>query len=260
MDTLQIIILALVQGVTEFLPISSSAHLILVPQFMNLRDQGLLFDVALHGGTLLAIIIYLREDISEMAKSITDKSHGEGRTLLIFLFVGTIPVGLAGLIFHDYISVNLRTPVIIAVSSIVWAFALYIGDKKTSGKTVSNLTMTDVVLIGLSQMIALIPGTSRSGITMTAALFLGLNRVEAARFSFLLSIPVIALATALEIYKYIKEPSHIAPLELLIGFTIAFGSAFLTVKFFITVIKRLSFTPFVAYRVLLGVVILIFVL
>lgn len=260
MDILQIIILALVQGVTEFLPISSSAHLILVPQFMDLRDQGLLFDVALHGGTLLAIMIYLREDIAEMAKSLTDKSHEEGRTLLLFLFIGTIPVGLAGIIFHDYISINLRTPLIIAVSSIVWAFALYLGDKKTRGKTIENLTMSDVVTIGLFQAIALIPGTSRSGITMTAALFLGLNRVEAARFSFLLSIPVIALATGLEIYTYIKEPSHIAPLELAIGFIIAFASAFLTVKFFITVIKRLSFTPFVAYRIMLGALILIFVL
>lgn len=260
MDILQIIILALVQGVTEFLPISSSAHLILVPKLMDLADQGLLFDVALHGGTLLAIIIYLREDVTEMARSITDKSHEEGRTLLIFLFVGTIPVGLAGIIFHDYISTNLRTPLIIAVSSIVWAFALFLGDRKTSGKTIENLTMKDVIIIGLTQAVALIPGTSRSGITMTAALFLGLNRVEAARFSFLLSIPVIALATGLEIYKYIKEPSHIAPLELAIGFVIAFVSAFLTVKFFITVIKRLSFTPFVAYRILLGLVILIFVL
>ena len=186
MDILQIVILALVQGLTEFLPISSSAHLILVPVLTDWPDQGLAFDVAVHAGTLTAVVLYFRRELARMLVEWLASFKG-GLTpdarLAWAVLIGTIPVGLAGLIFKDVIETQLRSPMVIAVATIVFGLLLWYAD--STGKRSKNeygLLLRDVLIIGLAQALALIPGTSRSGITITAALMLGLNREADARF------------------------------------------------------------------------------
>lgn len=261
MDFLQIVFLALVQGFTEFLPISSSAHLILVPKFLGWEDQGLAFDVALHVGTLLAVIYYFKEDIFKIIKDFLEsfkkrKSVGES-TLGWAVLIGTIPVGLAGLSFNDFISDNLRSPYVIASTTLIFGLALFFSDRKIGKKSEINITIPIAILIGIAQAIALIPGTSRSGITMTAALFLGFSRVASARFSFLLSIPVIVLAGGLKIIELIKSETVVVWSELFLGVGLSAISAYICIYFFLKLISKISMLPFVIYRLLLGVFLLL---
>ena len=200
METIQTIILAIIQGLTEFLPISSSAHLILTSQILGWSDQGLLIDVALHFGTLLAVVYYFRSEILKMFES---HHFSSTQTLLNspigIITIATVPIVIVGGFFNGFIEQHLRSPSIIAVASIVFGILLYVADQKNTKKDeVLELTLLLGVLIGLSQILALIPGTSRSGITITMGLFLGLSRVEALKFSFLLAIPVISAATILQ--------------------------------------------------------------
>jgi undecaprenyl-diphosphatase len=259
-DILQIIILALVQGLTEFLPISSSAHLILVPLLTDWPDQGLAFDVAVHVGTLTAVVIYFRKEINIMFfawfASFKGK-HSEDSKLAWGVLIGTIPVGLMGLIFKDYISDNLRTPLVIAATTIIFGFLLWYSD--WSGKRQRNehsLSLKDIIIIGCAQAVALIPGTSRSGITITAGLFLGLTAPAAARFSFLLSIPVIILAGGIETLDYLKVASVNDMNDLIIGALISALSAYLCIHYFLMLLEKVGMTPFVIYRLLLGIVLL----
>ncbi len=260
MDILQIIVLALVQGLTEFLPISSSAHLILVPYLTDWPDQGLAFDVAVHVGTLTAVVIYFRKEISKMffawLASLKGR-HSEDSRLAWGVLIGTIPVGLAGLLFKDVISEHLRTPLVIAVTTLIFGFLLWYAD--WSGKRQRDehsLSWKDIIIIGCAQAIALIPGTSRSGITITAGLMLGLTASAAARFSFLLSIPVIVLAGGMETLDYLKVASIDDMNDLIIGALISAVSAYLCIHYFLMLLERIGMTPFVIYRMLLGVVLL----
>ena len=194
MDFIQILVLALVQGLTEFLPVSSSAHLILVPILTGWEDQGLAFDVAVHVGTLTAVIIYFRKEIGKMSVSwfgsVTGKGFDQDAKLAWAVLFGTIPVGIAGLLFKDLIEEHLRHPYVLASATLVFAFLLWWSDAKGRGtRDEYSIKWLDVLFIGLAQALALIPGTSRSGATMTAALFLGLSRQAAARFSFFFSSP-----------------------------------------------------------------------
>lgn len=264
MDILQIIVLALVQGLTEFLPISSSAHLILVPYLTDWPDQGLAFDVAVHVGTLTAVVIYFRKEISAMffawIASLTGR-HTEDSKLAWGVLIGTIPVGLAGLLFKDVISEHLRTPLVIAVTTLIFGFLLWYAD--WSGKRQRDehtMSWKDIIVIGCSQAIALIPGTSRSGITITAGLMLGLTAPAAARFSFLLSIPVIVLAGGMETLDYLKVASINDMSDLIIGALISAVSAYLCIHYFLMLLERIGMTPFVIYRLLLGVLLLSFYL
>lgn len=264
MDILQIIVLALVQGLTEFLPISSSAHLILVPYLTDWPDQGLAFDVAVHVGTLTAVVIYFRKEISAMffawIASLTGR-HSEDSKLAWGVLIGTIPVGLAGLLFKDVISEHLRTPLVIAVTTLIFGFLLWYAD--WSGKRQRDehtMSWKDIIVIGCSQAIALIPGTSRSGITITAGLMLGLTAPAAARFSFLLSIPVIVLAGGMETLDYLKVASINDMSDLIIGALISAVSAYLCIHYFLMLLERIGMTPFVIYRLLLGVLLLSFYL
>ncbi len=264
MDIIQIIVLALVQGLTEFLPISSSAHLILVPYLTNWPDQGLAFDVAVHVGTLTAVVVYFRKEISAMffawAASLKGK-HSEDSKLAWGVLIGTIPVGLAGLLFKDVISEHLRTPLVIATTTIIFGFLLWYAD--WSGKRQRDehtMSWKDIIVIGCAQAIALIPGTSRSGITITAGLMLGLTAPAAARFSFLLSIPVILLAGGMETLDYLKVASINDMNDLVIGALISAVSAYLCIHYFLMLLERISMTPFVIYRLLLGIVLLSFYL
>ncbi len=261
MDILQIIVLALVQGLTEFLPISSSAHLILVPYLTDWPDQGLAFDVAVHVGTLTAVVLYFRKEIRQMffawIASLKGE-HSEDSKLAWAVLIGTIPVGLAGLLFKDVISEHLRTPLVIAATTIV--FGLLLGYSHCSGKRSRDehsLTWTDIIVIGCAQAIALIPGTSRSGITITAGLMLGLTAQAAARFSFLLSIPVIVLAGGVETMDYLKVAEIGDMGDLVIGALISALSAYLCIHYFLILLERIGMTPFVIYRLLLGIVLLL---
>jgi undecaprenyl-diphosphatase len=259
-DILQIIVLALVQGLTEFLPISSSAHLILVPYLTDWPDQGLAFDVAVHVGTLTAVVFYFRKEISKMffawLASLKGR-HSEDSRLAWGVLIGTIPVGLAGLLFKDVISEHLRTPLVIAVTTLIFGFLLWYAD--WSGKRQRDehsMSWKDIIIIGCAQAIALIPGTSRSGITITAGLMLGLTAPAAARFSFLLSIPVIVLAGGMETLDYLEVASIDDMNDLIIGALISAVSAYLCIHYFLMLLERIGMTPFVIYRMLLGIVLL----
>ena len=260
MEIIQVVILALVQGLTEFLPISSSAHLILVPVLTDWPDQGLAFDVAVHAGTLTAVVLYFRKELVRMfIEWFTSFKSGltPDARLAWAVLIGTVPVGLAGLIFKDLIETELRSPVVIAIATIVFGLLLWFADRTGKrSKDEYGLLLCDVLVIGLAQALALIPGTSRSGITITAALMLGLKREAAARFSFLLSIPVIFLAGSFETMEYLAVASIQDAQPLLVGALIAAVSAYACIHYFLKLLERIGMMPFVAYRLVLGVVLL----
>ncbi|MFQ5586033.1 MAG: undecaprenyl-diphosphate phosphatase [Thermodesulfobacteriota bacterium] len=263
MDLTQAVILALIQGVTEFLPISSSAHLILLPLLTDWPDQGIAFDVALNTATLLAVIIYLREDIVRILKglrqAIVRRSwHGnrDGR-LAVLVLLGTVPVGLAGYLAHDIVANRLRTFEVIAWSSIVWGIALWVADRRPGRGGISDVNWRTALVVGIAQAVALVPGASRSGITITAGLFMGLSRTGAARFSFLLAVVVGLLAGGMEGMELVEGGAATPWLAVVVGFVVAFVAAYGAIHFFLKLISRSSMTPFVVYRVLLGVALLL---
>ncbi len=261
MDIIHIIVLALVQGLTEFLPVSSSAHLILVPLITHWDDQGLAFDVAVHVGTLTAVVIYFRKEINKMFfawfASLQGK-HSEDSKLAWAVVVGTIPVGLAGLIFNDVISENFRTPLVIASTTIIFGLLLWYADRSAEHQRDEySLSWKDIIVIGCAQAVALIPGTSRSGITITAGLLLGLTAQASARFSFLLSIPVILIAGGFEASEYLQVASINDMNDLIIGALISAVSAYFSIHFFLKLLERIGMTPFVIYRLLLGALLLV---
>jgi len=262
MEYVQAIFLAIVQGITEFLPISSAAHLILVPRVLGWQDQGLAFDVALHIGTLTAVLWYFRADLPPLWRGwwhsvVHRELTPDGRLVWAVLF-GTIPVGIAGLLFADVIETSLRSPVVIATATIVFAVPLWLADRY--GRRQRNehgIGWFDVLIVGVAQALALIPGVSRSGVTMTAALALGLDRVASARFSFLLSIPVIVLAGGLETLKLVRAAVPVDWFTLILATLCAALSAYLCIRLFIGWLTRHGMAPFVAYRLLLGGVLLL---
>ncbi|MFV2054914.1 MAG: undecaprenyl-diphosphate phosphatase [Thiohalomonadales bacterium] len=258
METVQIVALALLQGFTEFLPISSSAHLILVPKIIeSWGDQGLAFDVAVHVGTLAAVLVYFRKQVSAMAVdwtlSLTGKKNSENSRLAWAVLLGTIPVGLAGLIFKDYIELNLRSTSVIATTTIVFGLLLWWADARGSrARDESTINIKDVLVIGVAQALALIPGTSRSGATITAGLMMGLRRDAAARFSFLLSIPVIILSGGLVTIDLIKDATPVDWVALSMGAGISGLTAFACIHVFLKLVDKIGMLPFVIYRLLLG--------
>lgn len=259
MDLLHIISLAILQGLTEFLPISSSAHLILLPLITGWQDQGLAFDVAVHVGTLSAVVIYFRKTLQTISQdwfSSLKQRHSVGESNLAWaVLLGTIPVGLAGLLFGNFIETALRSPLVIATTTIV--FGLLLGWADWYGKqlrTEHQLTWKDVLIVGIAQAIALIPGTSRSGITMTAGLILGLNRQAAAHFSFLLSIPVIVLAGGLKTIELIQSNLETDWFAIISGAALSAVSAYICIHLFLKLLEKIGMWPFVIYRLLLGAI------
>lgn len=257
MDLIQIVLLSLVQGLTEFLPISSSAHLILVPVLTGWQDQGLAFDVAVHIGTLLAVVSYFRSELIKMVSEWGGSLVGRGMTadakLAWAVGLGTIPVGLAGLVFKDHIELYLRSPLVIATTTILFGLLLWWADYR--GKRQSDehqMGWQTVLVVALAQIFALIPGTSRSGVTMTAALAMGMTRQGAARFSFLLSIPVILLAGGLEVVELIQQGDGVNWATLLLGTALSAISAYLCIHYFLRLLDRIGMAPFVLYRMILG--------
>ncbi len=257
MDTLQIIILSLVQGLTEFLPISSSAHLILVPVLLKWPDQGLIFDVAVHVGSLTAVMVYFRHEVLNMTTawfgSVFKKQHNQDSRLAWWVIVGTIPAVIAGLLFKDIIETDLRSPLVIAGATLVFGLLLGFADRvKQHTRDEYSMTLKDVLFVGLMQALALIPGTSRSGITMTAGLFLGLNRDAAARFSFLLSIPIIIASGVFKAKDLIESQVAIEWSLLLLAIALSAISAWACIHFFLKLINRVGMMPFVYYRLILA--------
>ncbi len=261
MDWLQTVVLAIVQGVTEFLPVSSSAHLVLVPVLTGWPDQGLAFDVALHVGSLVAVLWYFRHDLLHMSRgfvqSLVQRRLNQNGRLAWAVLLGTIPVGLAGLLLNDVVSTYLRSPVVLAVGMIVFGLLLWWADRLPNrARTVDEMRWRDVVIVACAQALALIPGTSRSGITLTAGLVAGLNREAAARFSFLLSIPVIVLAGGLETIELVQQQTSVDWPAILLGTLVSAVSAYLCIRVFLAFIQRIGMFPFVLYRVALGFVLL----
>lgn len=263
MDWLQITLLSVLQGLTEFLPVSSSAHLILVPVLTGWEDQGLTFDVALHLGTLTAVVLYFRRELQAMLvswlRSVPRGGQGDRDARLAWsILFATIPVGLAGLLFRDLVEQGLRAPQVMAMSLIGFGLLLGWADWRGRGqRSEYQLGWRDVLIIGCAQALALIPGTSRSGITMTAALMLGMSREGAARYSFLLSIPVIVMAGGLETVSLWRSAESVDWQALFSGVILSGISAYLCIHFFLSVIRRIGMMPFVAYRILLGAVLLL---
>ncbi len=258
MTMLEIVVLAIVQGLTEFLPISSSAHLILPSQILGWQDQGLAFDVAVHVGTLIAVVQYFRREVSTMAVawtgSVLKQQHNQDSKLAWWIILGTIPAGLFGLFGKDFIETYLRSGYVIATTTIVFGLLLLLADKLAKQQvTEYQLGWKTVLLIGLAQAMALIPGTSRSGVTMTAGLFLGMTRQAAARFSFLLSIPLIFLAGSYLSLKLAVSGEAVDWFSMIVGAFLAYISALICITFFLKVIEKMGMLPFVIYRLALGV-------
>ncbi len=263
MDIFQTIILGLIQGLTEFLPISSSAHLVLIPKLSGMKDQGLAYDVVLHFGTLCAIVYYYRCSLLSMSKSFfnslqTRRLEGDAG-LAWAVLLGTIPVGLAGIIFKNDISINLRSVEVIAFATIFFGLLLGFSDwlHCRMDRARDVIRASDVLIVGCFQALALIPGTSRSGITITAALLVGLSRQMSIKFSFLLAIPVITLATLAKMFDLVNESAEVDWLMLTLGFFVSAVTAYATVVFFIRLVDRIGFLPFVLYRILLGALLLL---
>ena len=259
MDFWQIFFLAILQGLTEFLPISSSGHLALVPHLTGWADQGLAFDVAVHVGSLLAVLWYFRKELypltSAWFNSVLKRLHTSESRLAWAVIFGTIPTGLAGLIAGGYIDANLRSTQVIAAATVL--FGLLLGMSDITGRRERDeyaLRWQDVLIIGLGQALALIPGTSRSGITITMGLFMGLTRQAAARFSFLLSIPIITLAGGVKTIELIQQAEPVVWSNLLLGAAFSGISAYLCIHAFISLLDRIGMWPFVIYRLLLGAI------
>ena len=253
MDTLQLVLLSVIQGLTEFLPVSSSAHLVLLSEFLRQEDQGIIFDVGGHLGTLIAAIVYFRSDLKTMLINlISEKLSSPGNNLTFNLAVAVFPILIAGFFLRDSIDLNLRNSEVIAYTTILFGLLLYLAQLNKGKEDVDFLSLPRAFVIGLFQCLALIPGTSRSGITITAGLFLGLSATAASRFSFLLAIPTIGAIALVELVRFSFLDLSQNGIELLIAITISFLVAYISIDMFLRLIERIGFTPFVIYRLLLG--------
>lgn len=253
MTPLQAIVLGLVQGLGEFLPISSSAHLVLVPWFFNWTDPGLGFDVALHWGTLIGVVIYYRKDVRDLLTGAWGGMRGQRdlkNTLPWMVALATVPAVIAGLLLENAAETTFRSPRLIAFT--LAGVGLLIGwvDRRAdTGKSIETMTFLKAFYIGVLQCFAIVPGVSRSGITIVAALFLGFDRSTAVRFSFLLSIPIIAGAGVLKVGEFAH---HAGELPFWLGLTTAAVSGFAAIHFLVSFVRSNRFTPFVVYRLALA--------
>lgn len=265
MDTVHAVTLALLQGLTEFLPVSSSAHLILLPVLFDWPDQGLMFDVAVHVGTLIAVLGYFAKDLCAMSRdwvlSLIRRQAVGDSAMAWFIIVATIPTGFAGLMVKALFGDSLRSVLVIALANLVFAAWLWWSDHSGARtRDLSQMRLRDAFLIGCAQALALIPGASRSGVTMTMALLLGFTREAAARFSFLLAVPIIVLAGGLLGRDAINEATTVHWPSMLIGIVVSAVCAFAVIHFFLRLVGRTGMLPFVVYRLALGVILLAFYL
>ena len=267
MDYFHIVLLGIIQGVTEFLPISSSGHLILVPNVLNFGDQGLAMDAILHLGTLLAIGIYFRTDLARLLKGLFNRDNDpDYHKLAWHIVLASFPAGIIGLIWGNVIEQELRNPTFVAWNLLLWSFVFLSGERhsarlKSRESDIRRMTLGQILFIGFAQAIALLPGTSRSGITITGGLFAKLSPITAARFSFLLGTPIIFAAGVHKTAHYLSNPMNplqISPSQLGIGLFISFAVGYLSIKLLLGIVSRLGLAPFIIYRILLATSILIF--
>ena len=266
MDILHLILLAIIQGLTEFLPVSSSAHLILPAQILGWQDQGPLIDVMAHFGSLFAVIIYFRRDVGEVLFGAVDLLRArlnKGSVLALHLLLATPPVLIVGAAMHfTGVDEMIRSPLLIACTFIGFGIVLWLADIKSARvRDIDSLSWKEAIGLGLAQTIALIPGTSRSGITMTAALAMGLTRTEAARFSMLMSIPVIGAGGSFALIKLASDGGGAASLmDGLIVAGLSFVTAYAAIAVFMRWVSRIGMFPFMVYRVAAGLGLLLWVL
>ncbi len=263
MTVFQIVVLAVIQGITEFLPVSSSGHLALTPVFLGWKDQGLALDVAVHVGTLGAVMLYLWREVWSVARGLCRLSTGridDGAKLAWLVLVGSLPVIIAGFLIKAYVGDGLRSAAIIGWAFIGFGILLYLSDRL--GLTIhriTHMTTGNAFLIGIAQAFSLIPGASRAGTTITMARMLGFERREAARFSMLMSIPAIVGAGVLLGKDVMESGDTVLQANVLFAAVCAFFVALIAIAAMMYWLQRQSFTPFVAYRLVLGVIILWYV-
>jgi undecaprenyl-diphosphatase len=247
---LESIILGIIQGITEFFPISSTAHLVILPWFFGWEGDvsSLTFDVALHAGTLVSLLVCFWKDIKDIL--------GKNLRLFFLIALGTVPAGLAGFYLEDYVAGALRDPMVIAAALVVIGWVMFSSESLKGSKGLKGMVVLDAVFIGLLQAVALVPGVSRSGITIAAGLMRGMKRIEAVRFSFLLSIPVIGGATVLEGRKLIVASEQYDLGLFAVGFVASLVAGVFAIKFMLRYLKNHTMNAFVIYRVVLAGVIL----
>lgn len=263
MSLFELAILAIVQGITEFLPISSSGHLILLPRLLQVADQGLALDVAVHVGTLGAVMLFFRTEVARMGVGLGDifgrRFSTPDARLVLLLVIATMPVIVAGLILYlTGLSEALRSIAVIGWAMLVFGIVLYWADQRgPTHKSEAEWGLRDAIIMGLWQAVALIPGTSRSGITITASRLLGYNREDGARISMLLSIPTILASGVVLAFDVIGEANWQTAKDAAVGALLAFVSAYLALAIMMKLLRSVSFTPYVIYRVVLGVILLV---
>jgi len=271
----QAIVLGILQGLTEFLPISSSAHLILVPWMLGWKEMGLTFDVALHAGTLLAVVVYFRRDLVEMVRGFLTWLEGRisrqpqseptqvSARLALAILIGTLPAALVAGLAGDEIEYYMRSPLVTVFTLTGFGLLLWLADRRGRHlRSIDRINLVDGFIVGVAQTLALVPGVSRSGVTISAALFLGLKRPDSARFSFLLGTPVIILAAlkgAYDVWRQAGEAGFSAT-PFILGIIVSFLSGFLCIKYFLRFLQNRTYLPFVVYRWLLACSILAFLL
>jgi undecaprenyl-diphosphatase len=265
MPIYQVVVLAIVQALTEFLPISSTAHLVLIPWLFGWKDGGLTFDVALHAGTLVAVIIYFFQDwVQIIAQGFglhfgRDQDLKQNRNLLWLLAVASIPIGIFGYLFDKQADTTWRQPYVIGTMLILVGIVMWIAEKRRIGsKSMSTIQMSDGIAVGLAQAVSVIPGTSRSGATISAGLFRNMNRETAARFSFLLSTPAIAAAVAKKFWDVHKEGGIPADMKvpIVVGIAVSGVLGAIVIAFFLRYLRRSSLMPFVWYRIVFGIIVI----
>lgn len=261
MTILQAAVLGAVQGLTEFLPVSSSGHLIIIPAIFGWPAQGLTFDVAVHLATLIAIIVAMRREIISIARGVRSGIKAD-RILVAKLIVGTIPAVLAGLLLAEWFD-RVRSLSVVAWMLVFWGILLLLADRTATNeraeRRVQDVTWTQAIIIGIAQAFALIPGTSRSGATITLGLAIGLGRTQAARYAFLLAIPAIAAAGIKTAFDVSAQGLDVAVLPLIVGFVFALVSGVVAIRFLLALLKRGSFFGFAVYRIALGLAVLLFI-
>lgn len=263
-DELSVFFLALVQGLTEFLPVSSSAHSIILPRWLGWEDQGLDFDVATHFGTLCAVLVYFRKRLVDLSVAsfqyVRTFESSEDSRYAVYLVLATLPIVIVGWLSKGLVETHFRSIVIIGSATLLFGLLLLVADRvgqRTKKET--GLTVWSALLIGLAQVLALLPGTSRSGVTITCALFLGFTRTTAARFSFLLAIPTIGAASVLTLVDLVRATEPVNWVALAIACITSFVAAYLCIDFFLKLVEKIGMVPFVVYRVLLGGGILVWI-
>jgi undecaprenyl-diphosphatase len=268
MPLLQVVILAIIQGLTEFLPVSSSAHLALAPMLFGWKDQGLDFDAVLHVGTTISVLLYFFRDWLQIAANglgwrgarfKSDSALDRNPWMLWWLVLATIPAGIAGLLLKDAVETTFRSPYVMGSMLIVVALVMWLAEKRATQKRgIGEMTLTDCLVIGCAQVLALVPGTSRSGITMTVGLARDLDRATAARFSFLLSTPIVvpaALKGVVDLWKHGGLGSGSLPIVLL-GIGVSALTGCLVIAFLLRFLRTNTFLPFVIYRVIFGIIVI----